>query len=292
MAGKKTKQPDTKEKKPEAKKADAGGKAKKGNLKAKTPKKGKPHCSRSLVLVRGIGGYSRSAVYPKRPCTRGNIQQLNPGLKKKFLLLSQNQLVATRMVVPEWLNFTKHLDVILLKMCLESCWARVRNPSVSMWENGASITPATILIALTGRHGGKRVVFLKQRSSGFLLVTGPLSVNSVPLHRTHQKFVIATKVDYQWCENPQTSHWCFKQQQLCQPRHQEGEIFDTEKEKYKITEQGKIDRKARDSQILSKIKALPQLQGSLRCLLSPMGFVFTNWCSTFLMKNLIKQLIC
>lgn len=29
--------------------------------------------------------------------------------------------MATRMVVPEWLNFTKHLDVILLKMCLESC---------------------------------------------------------------------------------------------------------------------------------------------------------------------------
>eukprot|EP01130_Rhizamoeba_saxonica_P002178 TRINITY_DN1199_c0_g1_i1.p1 TRINITY_DN1199_c0_g1~~TRINITY_DN1199_c0_g1_i1.p1 ORF type:complete len:232 (+),score=70.09 TRINITY_DN1199_c0_g1_i1:27-722(+) len=55
-----------------------------------------------------------------------------------------------------------------------------------------SLVPGAILILLSGKFRGKRVVLLKVLDSGLLLISGPYAVNGVPLRRVNAAYVIGT----------------------------------------------------------------------------------------------------
>merc|ERR1712166_312341 len=56
----------------------------------------------------------------------------------------------------------------------------------------ASIVPGQVLILLSGRFRGKRVVALKQLKSGLVAITGPYKINGVPVKRVNQVYTMST----------------------------------------------------------------------------------------------------
>jgi len=128
------------------------------------------------------------------------------------------------------------------------------------------IVPGTVLILLSGRFRGSRVVFLKQLASGCLVVTGPFCVNGVPMRRVNQSYVIATKttVDLTGVAIPNVDDAYFTEGKAAAiAASKEDEFFNTTAQKTTVSDLRKKDQAAIDSALLKKIESVQFLKSYL-----------------------------
>ncbi|CAL1352063.1 unnamed protein product [Linum trigynum] len=209
-----------------------------------------PVVSRNPQLIRGVGKYSRSKMYHKRGLWA--IKAKNGGVFPKH---DPKPKAAATPVKP-----SKFYPADDIKMPLPN--KRKAKPT----KLRASITPGTVLILLAGRFMGKRVVFLKQLTSGLLLVTGPFKVNGVPLRRVNQAYVIgtSTKVDISGTNVDKFDDKYFAKAAEKKNKKGEGEFFEADKEeKSELPQDKKDDQKAVDAALLKSIEAVPDLKSYL-----------------------------
>ncbi|XAR64497.1 hypothetical protein NMG60_11024869 [Bertholletia excelsa] len=211
------------------------------------PKSGKARTSRNPDLIRGVGKFSRSRMYHKRGLWA--IKAKNGGVFPKH-----DPKPAAPNPVEKPPKFYPADDV--------------RKPLVNKRKAKptklrASVTPGTVLIVLAGRFKGKRVVFLKQLSSGLLLVTGPFKINGVPLRRVNQSYVIATstKVDISVVNVEKFDDKYFAKEVEKKKKKGEGEFFEAEKEEKKsLPQEKKDDQKTVDAALIKSIEGVQDLK--------------------------------
>ncbi|KAK9684026.1 hypothetical protein RND81_10G181500 [Saponaria officinalis] len=205
---------------------------------------------RNPDLVRGIGKYTRSQMYHKRGLWA--IKAKNGGV-----FPTHAPKTASPSPVEKSPKFYPADDV-------KKPLVNKHRPKPTKLR--ASVTPGTVLILLAGRFKGKRVVFLKQLSSGLLLVTGPFKVNGVPLRRVNQAYVIgtSTKVDLSGVDVQNIDDKYFAKPAEKKKKKSEGEFFEADKEEKEVIPQEKKDaQKAVDAALSKNIEAVPDLKAYL-----------------------------
>jgi len=225
-------------------------------------RKPNPHNSRNKELARGILRFSRSAMYKKSGRWAKKNKKVQPAAKKEEKKTVTKQFGKSGQRVVSRPRATRFYPTERIPKPLPSRKSHHRAPRLR-----SSITPGTILIVLSGRFRGKRVVFLKQLKSGLLLITGPFKLNGVPLRRINQAYVVATstKVDVSSIKiDDKFNDDYFRRPVKEKKKKTETEFFAAEKEQKQIDKHRVEDQKAFDAPVLALVKKTPSLKEYLK----------------------------
>lgn len=221
--------------------------------------------ARSKELAPGIGSLSRSQLFAKRGLFKGLKKSEKPVAEESATTIEKtvggaNNGGQRHVPVHKAPRYYPPEDVHQPKKSRKSH----KSPTLR-----TSITPGTVLILLAGRFRGKRVVFLKQLSSGLLLVTGPYKINGVPLRRVNQAYVIATstKIELEGLTvDEKINDAYFTRAAVKSARSAEDEFFEDGKPKAKeaFPASKAADQKAVDKVVIDVVKETPELGKYLR----------------------------
>ena len=127
------------------------------------------------------------------------------------------------------------------------------------------LTPGQVVIILSGRFRGRRVVFLKKLESNLLLVTGPYKYNGVPLKRVNAAYVLPTntklKVDAETAKDVKDDF--FKKVKI--ERTKEEDFFEDDKKKSaRVIEDRKKMQNQVDTVVKKAVDEVPMMKEYLR----------------------------
>ena len=127
------------------------------------------------------------------------------------------------------------------------------------------LVPGQVVILLSGRFRGRRVVYLKKLESGLLLVTGPYKYNGVPLKRVNAAYVLPTntklKVDAKVAESINDKLFL---RTLVKREKEEDFFVDEKTKKERITEDRKKAQNDVDTQVKKAVDEVPMMKEYLR----------------------------
>ena len=127
------------------------------------------------------------------------------------------------------------------------------------------LTPGQVVIILSGRFRGRRVVFLKQLENNLILVTGTYKYNGVPLKRVNAAYVLPTntkvKIDGKIAEKIDNKFFA----KVDIKREKEADFFEEEKvKKERITKERKDAQNEIDTAVKKAVDAEPMMKEYLR----------------------------